>query len=63
MNCNFHLYALFAYDAEENILGSECACRFVGRLINLEEIPQYVQEYSRGNDVELWQIKYLKPRP
>ncbi|CAK9185665.1 unnamed protein product [Ilex paraguariensis] len=31
---------------------------FVGKCIDLTQIPQYVREYDRGNDVELWQIKY-----
>ncbi|XP_051147777.1 uncharacterized protein LOC127262948 isoform X2 [Andrographis paniculata] len=35
---------------------------FIGRPIVLREIPQYVREYDRGNDVELWQIKYVNPR-
>ncbi|XP_044495436.1 methyltransferase-like protein 22 isoform X3 [Mangifera indica] len=33
---------------------------FVGKHIDLKEIPQYVKEYDRGSDVELWQIKYNK---
>ncbi|XP_031250252.1 methyltransferase-like protein 22 isoform X1 [Pistacia vera] len=33
---------------------------FVGKRIDLNEIPQYVKEYDRGSDVELWQIKYNK---
>ncbi|KAH6820982.1 hypothetical protein C2S53_020034 [Perilla frutescens var. hirtella] len=36
---------------------------FVGRLINMEEIPQYVQEYERGTEVEVWQIRYVQPKP
>lgn len=32
---------------------------FVGKLIDLTEIPQYVREYDRGNDVEIWQIRYI----
>ncbi|XP_010249761.1 PREDICTED: methyltransferase-like protein 22 isoform X3 [Nelumbo nucifera] len=35
---------------------------FVGKCIDLVEIPQYVREYDRGNDVELWQIKYVTSR-
>lgn len=31
---------------------------FSGKIIDLSEIPQYVREYERGNDVELWEIKY-----
>ncbi|KAA8540421.1 hypothetical protein F0562_024660 [Nyssa sinensis] len=33
---------------------------FVGKSIDLTQIPQYVREYERGNDVEIWQIKYEK---
>ncbi|OMO54121.1 Nicotinamide N-methyltransferase-like protein [Corchorus capsularis] len=33
---------------------------FSGRRINIREIPQYVGEYDRGEDVELWQIRYIK---
>ncbi|XP_021846853.1 uncharacterized protein [Spinacia oleracea] len=32
---------------------------FTGKRIVLSEIPQYVREYERGNDVELWEIKYV----
>ncbi|KAL0415248.1 UNVERIFIED_CONTAM: Methyltransferase-like protein 22 [Sesamum latifolium] len=50
-------------DTEEDDLETARSCSFIGRLINLEEIPQYVQEYDRGNDVEIWQIRYAKPKP
>ncbi|XP_022720884.1 methyltransferase-like protein 22 isoform X2 [Durio zibethinus] len=33
---------------------------FRGLRINVAEIPQYVGEYDRGKDVELWQIRYNK---
>uniref|UniRef100_A0A7N0TSZ4 Methyltransferase-like protein 22 n=1 Tax=Kalanchoe fedtschenkoi TaxID=63787 RepID=A0A7N0TSZ4_KALFE len=33
---------------------------FVGKLIDLTQIPQYINEYDRGTDVELWEIKYRK---
>uniref|UniRef100_A0A7C9ADH7 Calmodulin-lysine N-methyltransferase n=1 Tax=Opuntia streptacantha TaxID=393608 RepID=A0A7C9ADH7_OPUST len=32
---------------------------FVGKPIDVSEIPQYVREYERGEDVELWEIKYV----
>lgn len=40
----------------------ECASFpiFEGKRIDLNGIPQYVREYDRGNDVELWQIKLQK---
>ncbi|KAJ4836687.1 hypothetical protein Tsubulata_043330 [Turnera subulata] len=34
--------------------------RFVGRSLDLSLIPQYVKGYDRGNEVELWQIKYIE---
>ncbi|KAL9689134.1 hypothetical protein QQ045_033566 [Rhodiola kirilowii] len=34
---------------------------FIGKLIDLTQLPQYMNEYARGNDVELWEIKYNKP--
>ncbi|XP_021774043.1 methyltransferase-like protein 22 [Chenopodium quinoa] len=33
---------------------------FTGKRIDLSEIPQYVQEYERGKDVELWEIIYVE---
>ena len=33
---------------------------FVGKPIDLTQIPQYVREYNRGNDIEIWQIKYVR---
>lgn len=31
---------------------------FVGKQIGLAEIPQYIREYERGNDLEIWEIMY-----
>ncbi|KAK6148860.1 hypothetical protein DH2020_016389 [Rehmannia glutinosa] len=59
-----HFRSYFREDEEEDdALETECSRSFVGKLINLDEIPRYVQEYSRGNDVEIWQIRYLKAKP
>ncbi|PWA56755.1 methyltransferase family protein [Artemisia annua] len=38
--------------------GSSCA--FIGTRIDLTKIPQYANDYIRGQDVELWQIKYAR---
>lgn len=35
---------------------------FVGKCVDITQIPQYVREYDRGTDVELWQIKYNKTK-
>ncbi|XP_052183875.1 uncharacterized protein LOC127795933 [Diospyros lotus] len=32
---------------------------FVGECIDLTQIPQYLREYDRGDDVEIWQIKLM----
>ncbi|KAG1327120.1 methyltransferase-like protein 22 [Cocos nucifera] len=31
---------------------------FVGELIDLGHIPQYIREYERGKDLEIWKITY-----
>ncbi|CAL5048872.1 unnamed protein product [Urochloa decumbens] len=31
---------------------------FVGKLIDLAEVPQYIREYERGKDLEMWEIMY-----
>ncbi|XP_022889674.1 methyltransferase-like protein 22 isoform X1 [Olea europaea var. sylvestris] len=43
-------------DDEEDDSKNKSSPSFVGKRINLTEIPQYVGEYDRGNDVEIWQI-------
>lgn len=54
LSCN-----LSVDDAEHNELDSSSSLPcFLGKQINLTEIPKYVREYDRGNDVEIWEIKY-----
>jgi hypothetical protein len=31
-------------------------CIFAGRQLELEEIPQYIIEYQRTDELELWEI-------
>ncbi|KAL6874082.1 hypothetical protein ACP4OV_014164 [Aristida adscensionis] len=31
---------------------------FVGKQIDLAEVPKYIREYERGKDLELWEIMY-----
>ncbi|KAG9450206.1 hypothetical protein H6P81_010171 [Aristolochia fimbriata] len=45
-------------EEEARTLGASARC-FVGKQIDLQEIPQYIREYDRGNELELWQIRYL----
>ncbi|XP_057454715.1 uncharacterized protein LOC130746182 isoform X2 [Lotus japonicus] len=35
---------------------------FVGKRVDISQIPQYVREYERGHDVEIWEIKYSGPK-
>ncbi|XP_026397891.1 methyltransferase-like protein 22 isoform X2 [Papaver somniferum] len=48
-------------DTECSSLENSKSLCFVGKLIDLTDIPQYVREYDRGNDVEIWQIRYVSP--
>ncbi|KAL3528775.1 hypothetical protein ACH5RR_008097 [Cinchona calisaya] len=50
-------------EGDSDDLGCGSTHSFLGKCIDLTEIPQYVRDYERGNDVELWQIKYVKRKP
>lgn len=50
-------YCYVIDDAEHQKFDCESFPVFVGKCIDLNEFPQYVREYDRGNDFELWQIK------
>lgn len=48
---------------EEDVAGCEfndCESLpgFVGKCVDLTQVPQYVLHYDRGNDVEIWKIRY-----
>lgn len=43
-------------DAEFDYIQNGSSPCFVGTRIDLTQIPQYVKEYNRGQDVELWEI-------
>ncbi|KAG6522801.1 hypothetical protein ZIOFF_019956 [Zingiber officinale] len=46
------------FKSEEYGEGDGLQPGFVGKQIDLAEIPQYIREYDRGKDVELWKITY-----
>uniref|UniRef100_M4F2A5 ATP-dependent helicase C-terminal domain-containing protein n=1 Tax=Brassica campestris TaxID=3711 RepID=M4F2A5_BRACM len=54
-------YACFRRYIKEDALCdlSDKKSFFVGNRIDLKQIPQYTQGYDRGEDVELWEIRYL----
>ena len=51
-------YACFRRYIKEDGLGDKES--FVGKRIDLKQIPQYTKAYDRGEDVELWEIKYIR---
>ncbi|PPS06999.1 hypothetical protein GOBAR_AA13655 [Gossypium barbadense] len=55
---NFRSYLKDDSECEGLELGS-LPC-FMGKCIDVAEIPQYVGGYDRGDDVELWEIRYSK---
>ncbi|KAM3747674.1 hypothetical protein ACB098_05G052700 [Castanea mollissima] len=58
-----HFRSYLRDDSEcEDIKNGSVPC-FVGKRIDITQIPQYVRDYDRGNDVEIWQIKYEKKNP
>ncbi|KAI8544426.1 hypothetical protein RHMOL_Rhmol08G0295900 [Rhododendron molle] len=58
-----HFRSYLTDEGECNDLKSRSLPCFVGKRIDLAEIPQYMREYDRGNDVEIWQIKYGSRNP
>ncbi|KAL9274609.1 Methyltransferase-like protein [Drosera capensis] len=55
-----HFRSYLRDDESEAAEDSVSSPRFVGERLDLASIPQYVLEYDRGTDVELWEIKYVK---
>lgn len=55
-------YACFRRYIKEDALCdlSDKKSFFVGNRIDLKQIPQYTQGYDRGEDVELWEIRYVR---
>ncbi|KAK7847323.1 methyltransferase-like protein 22 [Quercus suber] len=57
-----HFRSYLRDDSEcEDIKNGSVPC-FVGKRIDITQIPQYVRDYDRGNDVEIWRIKYEKKK-
>ncbi|CAA7025790.1 unnamed protein product [Microthlaspi erraticum] len=52
-------YACFRSYIKEDGTGEQEDKSFVGRRIDVTQIPQYAKGYDRGEDVELWEIKYV----
>ncbi|KAF2593180.1 hypothetical protein F2Q70_00045792 [Brassica cretica] len=58
-------YACFRRYIKEDALcdHSDKKSSFVGQRIDLKQIPQYTKGYERGEDVELWEIRYMAVLP
>ncbi|XP_050384535.1 LOW QUALITY PROTEIN: uncharacterized protein LOC126801116 [Argentina anserina] len=59
---NGYLHFRSYLQLEEDCKGLKCGSMpcFVGKCIDITEIPQYVKGYVRGSAVEIWEIKYSK---
>ncbi|KAG8094924.1 hypothetical protein GUJ93_ZPchr0012g19595 [Zizania palustris] len=53
-----HFRSFFTVQDESGGLDDTCRTCFVGRQIDLAEVPQYIREYDRGMDLEMWKIMY-----
>ncbi|XP_050289830.1 uncharacterized protein LOC126727981 [Quercus robur] len=57
-----HFRSYLRDDSEcKDIKNGSVPC-FVGKRIDITQIQQYVRDYDRGNDVEIWRIKYEKKK-
>ncbi|RRT59913.1 hypothetical protein B296_00024871, partial [Ensete ventricosum] len=56
--CSFVSFLSWVADHAEHIDGLRPG--FLGKQIDLAEIPQYIREYERGKDLELWKITYSR---
>ncbi|KAF5189571.1 Methyltransferase-like protein [Thalictrum thalictroides] len=54
-----HFQSYLQDEEECRQLGNGSLPCFVGKGIDLTDIPQYVREYDRESNIEIWQIKYL----
>ncbi|KAL6559876.1 hypothetical protein OROGR_004993 [Orobanche gracilis] len=57
-----HFLSYIGDEEGNGALETEHSPSFMGKLIGLDEIPQYVRDYNRGDDVEIWQIRYVKSK-
>lgn len=52
-------YTCFRSYVKEDGIGKQEKRSFVGKRIDVTQIPHYLKDYDRGEDVELWEIKYV----
>ncbi|KAG7660187.1 Lysine methyltransferase [Arabidopsis suecica] len=52
-------YTCFRSYVKEDEIGKQEKRSFVGKRIDVTQIPHYLKDYDRGEDVELWEIKYV----
>ncbi|XP_015693798.1 methyltransferase-like protein 22 isoform X2 [Oryza brachyantha] len=52
-----HFRSFFTVQDESGFLeDNTCRPGFVGKQMNLADVPQYIREYDRGKDLEMWKI-------
>ncbi|KAG7590888.1 Lysine methyltransferase [Arabidopsis thaliana x Arabidopsis arenosa] len=52
-------YTCFRSYVKEDGTGEQEKRSFVGKRVDVTQIPQYLKGYDRGEDVELWEIRYV----
>nr|CAB3470956.1 unnamed protein product [Digitaria exilis] len=53
-----HFRSFFATQEEHGDAVKRDESGLVGKQIDLVEVPQYIREYERGKDLEIWEIMY-----
>ncbi|PAN23162.1 hypothetical protein PAHAL_4G072400 [Panicum hallii] len=53
-----HFRSFFATQEEHRDAPDGDKPSLVGKQIDLAEVPQYIREYERGKDLEIWEIEY-----
>ncbi|KAK3130898.1 hypothetical protein QOZ80_6BG0499400 [Eleusine coracana subsp. coracana] len=57
-----HFRSFFMDQDEHRSVEDTLKPGFVGKQIDLSEVPQYIGEYDRGKDLEMWEIMYIGER-
>ncbi|WVZ79266.1 hypothetical protein U9M48_026867 [Paspalum notatum var. saurae] len=57
-----HFRSFFAAQDEHGDPIDSDGPSLMGKQINLAEVPQYIREYDRGKDLEMWKIMYFPDR-
>ncbi|TVU08257.1 hypothetical protein EJB05_41654 [Eragrostis curvula] len=57
-----HFRSFFMVQDEHGSAEDSFEPGFVGKLIDLSQVPQYIREYERGKDLEMWEVMYIREK-